>query len=504
MGKTEETSFDNNNNNNNDTDINKKNVTLPEKSESPPTTKTNKDGALKRKWKRVLRTRPHLFIIFIISVIGFCYHFNIALNQYWDYKTTVSFSNEDPKDYKFHYPSATVCFQDVVPYFKLFEKFPEYEENVNRIYGEMKRRNNSNFWNNPATKKLINVTGVNLEALHLHKYFEEKIFRREKLIDILEKYSHSEHEECLLDSKPASKYGYKLHNCENVTRIIQTINGEFRCFTYFSHFDVKENEMSEYFDDNFMTSIFISSKTFERRTNKVYYISHALNHSRSSHPFEKELRARIAIHPSDMIPVPEFYPTISLYQFSRFYVINFQKTISYLLEKPYITNCFKYDLGNREALQSHDDCFTKCVMNKYREKCKCLPRSGLLYRRSLLTDEDYFCPVINKCQFTNYRTECSNECQPDCVEEKYEFEKFVDIPFYQHKNRTGIQISRKPVFDKVYRHSPAMTFIQLICDFGGLGGLWLGFSVISITAAIISLITKPLEKIVVVKNGDKE
>lgn len=167
MGKTEETSFDNNNNNNNDTDINKKNVTLPEKSESPPTTKTNKDGALKRKWKRVLRTRPHLFIIFIISVIGFCYHFNIALNQYWDYKTTVSFSNEDPKDYKFHYPSATVCFQDVVPYFKLFEKFPEYEENVNRIYGEMKRRNNSNFWNNPATKKLINVTGVNLEGLLL-------------------------------------------------------------------------------------------------------------------------------------------------------------------------------------------------------------------------------------------------------------------------------------------------------------------------------------------------
>nr|XP_027202652.1 uncharacterized protein LOC113796554 [Dermatophagoides pteronyssinus] len=465
MSKTEETSFHHHpDDNNNQKEINndKLNGKLPEKSKSPPpppsstTDKTNKDGSsssFKRKWKRFIRTRPHLFIIFIISVIGFCYHFNIALNQYWDYKTTVSFSNEDPKDYKFHYPSATVCFQDVVPYFKLFEKYPEYEENVERIYDEMKRRNNSNFWNNPGTKKLINITGVNLEALHLHKYFEEKIFRHEKLIDILEKYSHSEHEECLLDSKPASKYGYKLHNCENVTNIIETINGEFRCFTYFSHFDIKSNESEEHFVDNFMTSIFISSKTFERRTNKVYYISHALNHSRTSHPFEKELRARIALHPSDMIPVPEFYPTISLYQFSRFYVINFQKTISYLLEKPYQTNCFKYDLGNREALQSHDDCFTKCVMNKYREKCKCLPRSGLLYRRSLLTDEDYFCPVINKCQFTNYRTECSNECQPDCVEEKYEFEKFVDIPFYQHKNRTGIQISRKPVFDKVYRLS---------------------------------------------------
>lgn len=37
--------------------------------------------------------------------------------------------------------------------------------NVERIYDEMKRRNNSNFWNNPGTKKLINITGVNLEGL---------------------------------------------------------------------------------------------------------------------------------------------------------------------------------------------------------------------------------------------------------------------------------------------------------------------------------------------------
>lgn len=76
------------------------------------------------------------------------------------------------------------------------------------------------------------------------------------------------------------------------------------------------------------------------------YLSHELNYSRLSHPFDHELRARISIHPSDMIPVPEFYPTISLYQYSRLYVINFQKTISHLLEKPYQTDCFKYDFGS--------------------------------------------------------------------------------------------------------------------------------------------------------------
>ena len=144
--------------------------------------------------------------------------------------------------------------------------------------------------------------------------------------------------------------------------------------------------------------------------------------------------------------------------------------------------------------QSNDDCFTKCVMNKYREKCNCLPRSGLLYRKSVLHPDDKFCPISNRCQYTNYRTTCSDECKPDCVQEQFSFEKFVDIPFYSHANLTGVQISRKPAQDKVYKHAPAMTFISLVCDFGGLGGLWLGFSVISITTSIIQIIAHPVEK----------
>jgi hypothetical protein len=48
---------------------------------------------------------------------------------------------------------------------------------------------------------------------------------------------------------------------------------------------------------------------------------------------------------SDVIPVPHFYPSIALYQWSRFYDIQFTKTVSHLLEKPYQTNCLKYDKG---------------------------------------------------------------------------------------------------------------------------------------------------------------
>lgn len=63
---------------------------------------------------------------------------------------------------------------------------------------------------------------------------------------------------------------------------------------------------------------------------------------------------------------------------------------------------------------------------------------------------------------------------------------------------------RRPKLETVYRHSPSKSFIDLICDFGGLGGLWLGFSVISITTSIIQLMAKPLEKIVVQVAADSD
>jgi len=113
----------------------------------------SKKGTFKRRLRRVIRTRPHLFIIFVISIIGFCYHFNIALRQYWDYKTNVSFSHEDPKDYKFEYPGVTICFPDIIPYFKLAQKYPEYMDAVESMFNESKTRNDNNFWTKPESAK---------------------------------------------------------------------------------------------------------------------------------------------------------------------------------------------------------------------------------------------------------------------------------------------------------------------------------------------------------------
>lgn len=147
------------------------NGNMPKNKKAEEGKSSPKKDSYKSRIQRAMRTRPHLFLIFIISIMGFCYHFHLALNQYWDYKTTVSFSNEDPPDYKFQYPSATLCFQDVAPYYKLIESFPEYKEAVDKVVEEMKRRNDSLFWNKPETKNYIDIGGLKLEGKLLYLNF---------------------------------------------------------------------------------------------------------------------------------------------------------------------------------------------------------------------------------------------------------------------------------------------------------------------------------------------
>ena len=74
---------------NNNNSVDKKKTNGPQsKADSKAQKSSKKDDSYKSRCQRVIRTRPHLFIIFVVSVVGFGYHFNLALHQYWDYKTT--------------------------------------------------------------------------------------------------------------------------------------------------------------------------------------------------------------------------------------------------------------------------------------------------------------------------------------------------------------------------------------------------------------------------------
>jgi hypothetical protein len=336
----------------------------------------------------------------------------------------------------------------------------------------MKLRNDSNFFTSPESK---NFTSAKLRGNQLHDFYERKLINESTILDILENWSFGEPDKCELDSLPIDRE--RIKDCTQISSVLTSINAEFRCFTYFSQFH-KANKS----DNLFTTTIFKSSNDYENRENRIAYIGFDKN---DSNPFEKQLRARIAIHPSNMIPDPVNYPNKVLYEWWRFYPITYWKTVSYLLEPPYETNCRFYNIRDQNNLQSHYDCVAKCIIEMYRNKCKCLPRRGLLYHKNLLTSNDMFYPFDNKCKSLDIRSYCTKSCKPDCISEQYEFATWADIPWHKFTNATGVTISRKPVLDQVYRHSPEITWIQLVSDFGGLGGMWLGISVITISKSII-------------------
>ena len=163
------------------------------------------------------------------------------------------------------------------------------------------------------------------------------------MLQVLEEFSYGRENECLLDAKPLVRGAYKMHNCESVSpQPIESINGDYRCFTYLSQLDRTLDDEAKKL---FMTTLFLSQSNYEQRTNKVLYVSHALNLTLRPHPFERNLRARVMVHSPNEVPVPLFYPSVPVYEWSRFFDVQFWKTVSHLLESPYETNCFPYKTG---------------------------------------------------------------------------------------------------------------------------------------------------------------
>jgi hypothetical protein len=63
-----------------------------------------------------LRKRYPLIIIIILGVMGFGWHLNESLTEYWAYNTKVTFTAEEPRDYKYEYPGVTICYKDLAPF----------------------------------------------------------------------------------------------------------------------------------------------------------------------------------------------------------------------------------------------------------------------------------------------------------------------------------------------------------------------------------------------------
>lgn len=223
------------------------------------------------------------------------------------------------------------------------------------------------------------------------------------------------------------------------------------------------------------------------------------------------------------------YPIISLDRATirpgTNYELSFSQTNARLLNWPYITNCRIYgEQGRWKNYKSNYECIDSCLTEKLLSNCHCIYNQSRGERitkwsanmsesalKFCLEDRNSTDICRNSDEFEMKIARPSNckikgICNNNCYEEYYRYEVQQNIwdnetdgqnmtydedddyfykrsePFYPrakpNESFATLLIRRKDAADTTYEHTAEMIFVEFVCYFGGLLGLWLGVSIL--------------------------
>ena len=146
----------------------------------------------------------------------------------------------------------------------------------------------------------------------------------------------------------------------------------------------------------------------------------------------------------------------------------------------------------------HSQCVRNCIHEKLKncwiqknpfcvngEDVKsCVPLS--LRLDSTVSDHHMrLCGYVFECLVVEFERECQNQCPVTCVNHVYILDLIADrneLPQSLKKPFPHSAITMKPnqLPDQTTQHTSAVTFVQFISSFGGLLGMWLGLSRVTV------------------------
>ena len=210
--------------------------------------------------------------------------------------------------------------------------------------------------------------------------------------------------------------------------------------------------------------------------------------SKSWFPFDSTIGISIAIHSPNVIPGRDSF--VNLLGKGSLYNIFYSKLEDIRLNN--YDNCIdRGDIENDNDTRTY--CLDKCFMDSLSSECFALfarNRQHSLRRYQLPSS-------LNNCyNLTNYEDDvlqCYIKCKEDCYQAHY----FVKVEIKQKPDgistvndafRIVLQSNSRP--NKLIEHFAELTFLALICDFGGLIGMYLGISLQSVTCDIWEMAKK--------------
>ena len=179
-----------------------------------------------------------------------------------------------------------------------------------------------------------------------------------------------------------------------------------------------------------------------------------------------------------------------------------------LLVPGFDTNCFKYDLDYKHAnYNMPSDCISNCVQNDFSKTHNLSERFHpyfSLYRKEFLENNPKYKFAIGMNYSENYDSilsSCRNKCPDEC-----NINKYITITFYdpedKHGQTTQMYIQHNQYPDIVIEHKQSLPLLDLVCNLGGLIGMWLGYSFLYLGVNSLSSIWNFLKTKVYTMNID--
>ena len=259
---------------------------------------------------------------------------------------------------------------------------------------------------------------------------------------------------------------------EPIASIVQMTNNWFyQCFTLFSSLRKAWKEYKMFLDQIYMTLTF--SEPILIKSDRIF----------------------VAIHPPN--DLPSLNNNVFNMEMSNEFMIEYYRIEMTLLGKGYDTNCKNYGKDNDTNVSTRSDCISNCMHEKIFQIDECVnyfePKFTLFRAEKILNNKE---DIISPCNLSEkhsrfmkrLKLECSNIWQKDCNT------LFFNLNSHSNKvnsERTiSFRINHGGTPDIILTYLPETTFLSLVCNFGGLLGMWMGMSILSISEQLIIIFQK--------------
>ena len=435
------------------------------------------------KIKQVLKLIPRIVLI-IFCIVEFCAYGGRMTISYFSYDTVVKVNYLT--DEESIVPGITICF----PFFSIWDqikmKYPKFESytklSLDKL-NQLKKQSIENpmkIWINDFK---LEINGSQIGPTQLYDLFQNKSFQEISLLDIFNlsvpvdfDYNGTKIKtvdgDIIMNKKIKSN---KISNEKKESIIFDHKEKCRKCFTLYRNGNIFDNQIP-----------------FEGIKVKINY-----NQDWFREEFASSFDYLFVVHKPNFIPMANENSYIRLKP-NREYIILFSRIKKYLLKYPFKTDCFEY----KEKLLNQEHCLADCLEILSKDKCgDCEPRFNLQLKNFVRSKTVKICNFSFDCgkeewNYDEAKNDCETKCKADCYTEFYDYFVTSDKPHERNDsiNTTIIRIIHKTIPDVEIRHFPEFTWNSYVANMGGLAGMWLGFSAISLYDWIMILIKKVYER----------